>query len=157
MKQSNWAYGLATWGGVGRMPVAPGTMGSVAAAGMAWVMVHYAGFPVEGLAALALALFYPAAKASGIIEAELGAEDPGFIVVDEVVGQWLALAAVRPDAWPDWVLAIALFRIFDVLKPPPIRRLEKIPGGVGVIADDAAAGLCAMMLVIAYRWFWVAA
>jgi phosphatidylglycerophosphatase A len=152
MKAAPWAYWLATWGGVGRIPLAPGTMGSLAAAGMAWVMVHHAAFPIEALALLALALFYPGAKASGLIEADLGAEDPGFIVVDEVVGQWLPLAAVRPGVWQDWLLAIVLFRLFDIVKPPPIRRLEKIPGGVGVMADDAAAGLCAMMLVIAYRW-----
>ena len=75
-------------------------------------------------------------------------------MVDEVVGQWLPLAVIRPDVWQEWVLAIALFRIFDILKPWPIRRLERIPNGGGVMADDAAAGLCAMMLVIAYRWFW---
>lgn len=152
MKTSSWAYGLATWGGVGRIPLAPGTMGALAAAGIAWLLVELAGMPAEALALLAAALFYPGAAASGLIEAELGSEDPGFIVVDEVVGQWLALAAARPGVWTDWVLAIVLFRVFDILKPPPIRRLEKIQRGVGVMADDAAAGLCAMMLVIAYRW-----
>lgn len=154
MKTANWAFWLATWGGVGKFPVAPGTMGALAAAGVAWLLVHFAAMPMAGLALLALLLFYPGAMASGRIEADLGAEDPGFIVVDEVVGQWLPLAVIRPDVWQEWVLAIALFRIFDILKPWPIRRLERIPNGVGVMADDAAAGLCAMMLVIAYRWFW---
>lgn len=152
MKTAHWAFWLATWGGVGKFPVAPGTMGALAAAGIAWLLIRYAGLPVEALALLAAALFYPGAAASGRIEAELGTEDPGFIVVDEVVGQWLALAAIRPGEWRDWLLSIVLFRVFDILKPPPIRSLEKIPGGVGVMADDAAAGLCAMMLIIAYRW-----
>ena len=65
--------------------------------------------------------------------------------MDEVVGQWLALALIDPSRWADWVAAVTLFRIFDIVKPPPLRRLEKLPNGWGVVADDAAAGLYAMM------------
>ena len=152
MKTARWAYWLAAWGGAGLSPVAPGTMGALAAAGMAWLLVHSAGLPMEALALLAAALFYPGALASGRVERDLRREDPGFVVVDEVVGQWLALAAARADVWQDWLLAVVLFRLFDIWKPGPIRRLEKLPNGLGVMADDAAAGLCAMMLVVAYRW-----
>ena len=153
MKTAQWAYWLATWGGVGKIPLAPGTMGALAAAGIAWLLVSYAGLPIEAMALLAVALVYPGILAADRLEADLRLKDPGFVVVDEVIGQWLALAAVRPGVWHDWLLAIVLFRLLDILKPPPIRRLELIPGGVGVMADDAAAGLCAMMLVIVYRWF----
>ena len=72
--------------------------------------------------------------------------------MDEAVGVWLALGAVRVDRLLDWLLAIALFRLFDIAKPWPIRRLEQLPGGWGVVADDAAAGLCAMMSLGLIRW-----
>ncbi|MBI1353373.1 MAG: phosphatidylglycerophosphatase A [Acidobacteria bacterium] len=152
MKTARWAYWLATWGGAGLSPVAPGTVGALAAVAVAWLLVRYAGLPMEALALLALLLFYPGVRASGRIERDLRREDPGFIVVDEVVGQWLALSAARADVWQDWLLALVLFRALDISKPPPVRQLEKLPNGVGVMADDAAAGLCAMMLVVAYRW-----
>ncbi|MEZ5366337.1 MAG: phosphatidylglycerophosphatase A [Bryobacterales bacterium] len=143
---------LATWGGVGYFPLAPGTMGSLAAAAVGWLFVRYGGMPAWGFFPLALALFAPAAWAATETERANRTHDPGYIVVDEVVGQWLALAAIRPERWEEWLLAVVLFRLFDVTKPPPIRRLEKLPAGWGVVADDAGAGLCAMMILGAYRW-----
>jgi phosphatidylglycerophosphatase A len=101
---------------------------------------------------MAVALFAPAAWASAEAERTASAHDPGFVVVDEVVGQWIALAAARPGRWEEWLMAVILFRLFDIAMPPPIRALERLPGGWGVVADDAAAGLCAMMVLGAYRW-----
>jgi phosphatidylglycerophosphatase A len=153
MSKSSLALAIATWCGVGYFPVAPGTAGALAAAAIGWLLVDYAALPPWALFPLALALFPPAAWASSEVERSAGLHDPGYIVVDEVVGQWIALAVVRPGYWQEWVMAIILFRLFDIAKPRPIRALERLPGGWGVVADDAAAGLCAMMVLGAYRWF----
>ncbi len=63
------------------------------------------------------------------------------VVVDEVMGQWLTLAGATTLNWKSWLAAFALFRIFDIWKPPPARQLEALPGGIGIVADDLMAGL----------------
>lgn len=153
MTKSRLALLLATWGGVGWFPVAPGTAGAVAAAAIGWLLVRSAGMPVWAFLPLAIALFGPAVWAATETERSAKAHDPGYVVVDEVVGQWIALSMVRAERWEEWIMAIVLFRLFDIAKPPPIGTLERLPAGWGVIADDAAAGLCAMMILGAYRWF----
>jgi phosphatidylglycerophosphatase A len=153
MTKRRLALLFTTLFGVGYAPVAPGTFGSIAGLAMAWVLLWQTGWPAWSLAVAAVLLTPIAALACGVIERELGAEDPGFIVIDEVVGQWLALAAIRPERPLDWLGALALFRVFDVLKPWPIRRLEKLPNGWGVVADDFAAGGCAMMTIALVRAF----
>jgi phosphatidylglycerophosphatase A len=90
-------------------------------------------------------LFFAGAAASAAHAAELGRPDPGRIVVDEVCGQLLALAFL-PAAWAPLAISFVLFRFFDILKPWPIRRLEKLPGGWGIMADDIGAGLAAAAL-----------
>ncbi len=144
---------LATVFGVGYAPIAPGTFGSIAGLGIAWVLLQQTGWPVWSLAVAAGLLTPIASLACGVVERRTGAEDPGFIVIDEVLGQWLTLAAIRPEESLDWLGAFALFRVFDVLKPWPIRRLEKIPNGWGVVADDLAAGACGMMTIAVIRAF----
>ncbi len=142
---------LATWGGVGYIPVAPGTAGSLAGLGVAGLAV-WAGLPVWSMAVAAAILFFPACWAAGVVECCSACTDPGEVVVDEVVGQWLALACIDPTNWLHWAVAFALFRAFDALKPFGIRRLERLPNGYGVLADDAAAGLCAMIVLAGLRW-----
>ncbi len=142
---------LATFLGVGYSPVVPGTAGSLAAVLVGYLLLR-AGLPVWSLALGAAALFWPACWAAGVVERHAAQTDPGEVVVDEVVGQWLALAAIDPLRWQQWLGAFLLFRLFDVWKPYPIGRLERLPGGLGIVADDAAAGLCAMIVVIAWRW-----
>lgn len=153
MNRSRLAMLLATWGGVGWAPAAPGTAGAIAAAVMGWLLVRYVGMPAWGFLPLAALLFVPGAWAATETERNAKAHDPGYVVVDEVVGQWIALSLVRVERWEEWLLAVVLFRLFDIAKPPPIRTLERLPAGWGVMADDAAAGLCAMMMLGAYRWF----
>lgn len=143
---------LATWGGVGYIPVAPGTAGSLAGLAVAGLAV-WAGLPVWSMAIAAAVLFIPACWAAGVVECCSACTDPCEVVVDEVVGQWLALAFIDSGNWLHWALAFGMFRAFDALKPFGIRRLERLPNGYGVLADDAAAGLCAMIVLAGLRWF----
>ena len=144
---------LATWGGCGYSPWAPGTAGSAAAVLIAYGLVHEAGFSPAWLGVLAAALLWPACWASDIAANHFSREDPPQVVVDEVVGQWIALSAAAPGNWLHWLAAFILFRLFDILKPFPIRRLEQLPGGAGVVADDVGAGLYGMIILVVLRWF----
>ena len=74
-------------------------------------------------------------------------KDPQFVVVDEVVGQWLALAGARTLELEIWLAAFLLFRLFDIWKPAPVRQLESLPGGVGIMADDLMAGVYAALVL----------
>ena len=100
--------------------------------------------------ALAIALGVPAAT---IAARESGRKDPGFVVIDEVAGQLVALVLIRPD-WKHAALALLLFRLFDIFKPWPIRKLEALPAGTGIMLDDIAAGLFALLVgAVATRFF----
>ncbi|MBP7707759.1 MAG: phosphatidylglycerophosphatase A [Candidatus Aminicenantes bacterium] len=134
---------LAEFFGLGLVPLAPGTAASaVAAAG--W-MLALRGLPGPVYVLLVAALFLAGAAASSSRAAELGRTDPGRIVVDEVCGQLVA-SAFLPGTWLSAGLSFALFRVFDIIKPWPIRRLERLPGGWGIMADDIGAGLAAAVL-----------
>ena len=157
VKKTGWAWAVATWFGVGLLKPGPGTYGSLAAV-LLWMAAALAFHPGmsalavgTGLAALAATLIgIPAAT---MVAREAGREDPGFVVVDEVAGQWIALIAVRPD-WRHALLALVLFRLFDIWKPWPIRKLEALPEGTGIVLDDVAAGLLALAVGLALgRWF----
>jgi phosphatidylglycerophosphatase A len=84
---------------------------------------------------------------------ESGREDPGHVVIDEVAGQWLTLVVCRPD-WPHALIALALFRLFDITKPWPIRKLEALPGGWGIMLDDLAAGLFGLIVLLVIQHWW---
>lgn len=147
---------LATGLGSGLLPKAPGTWGSVLAVLLAEGLLEVAG--VAGVAVLAAVSTVLGVPASGRVATLRGREDPSEVVIDEVAGQALALAllhAVLPPAAPEplrWglvLLAFGLFRLFDIAKPGPIDRLQSLPGGWGVMADDLLAGLAAGILVAA--------
>lgn len=141
---------VATFFGIGLFPVAPGTLASAVAALAYKLLLHGWARPVYALLLAALAL--AGARAAGAYARELGRPDPGRIVVDEVCGQLLALAFL-PGTWTAAALSFALFRFFDIIKPWPIRKLEKLPGGWGIMADDIGAGLAAAVLArLAFRW-----
>jgi phosphatidylglycerophosphatase A len=89
----------------------------------------------------------PAIWASGVEARTAGREDPGHIVIDEVLGQWLALAGASTLNWKSWLGAFLLFRAFDIAKPWPIRKFERFPGGAGIVADDLAAGAAAALVL----------
>ncbi|WP_433985044.1 phosphatidylglycerophosphatase A family protein [Tunturiibacter empetritectus] len=83
--------------------------------------------------------------AATIVAHESGREDPGHVVIDEVAGQLIALIAIPAD-WQHAAISLLLFRFFDILKPPPIRQLERLPGGTGIMLDDVGAGLFALAI-----------
>jgi len=146
-KKTFWAWTVATFFGAGLGKPGPGTWGSVAAvlvwAGVAWALHPSQQTLLVVLLAgivLSIGLGVPAAT---IAARESGREDPGFVVVDEVAGQWIALLGSHAR-WQDALLALFLFRLFDITKPFGIRRLEQLPEGWGIIFDDVAAGLYAL-------------
>lgn len=144
---------IGTWFGLGYVPKAPGTAGSLGALAIAWLLHQYAGVGPLTCAALGVALAIPGIWAAGVVAKESGREDPQIVVVDEVVGQWITLAGASQLNWKSWLAAFALFRLFDIWKPPPLRQLERLPGGVGIVADDAMAGLYAALVLFAAGWF----
>ena len=134
------------------MPSAPGTVASAVAVGLAYGLVGGLGLAAAWLAALSLALLAPAIWSAGVASKYFGHGDPSEVVIDEVVGQWLALAVVNPVDWRQWLAAFVLFRALDIAKPFPLRRLERLPGGWGIVADDVAAGLCVMIVLVGPGW-----
>ena len=148
----NFAKLIATWFGLGLIPVAPGTWGSLGGLAVAWALFHYAAWPPWSFAVLALVSTAPGIWAADRTASHAGKKDPQIVVVDEVLGQWLTLAAMSADApTRQWVLAFALFRIFDISKPFPVRKLEKLAGGTGIVADDLGAGVYGMLVLAAAR------
>jgi phosphatidylglycerophosphatase A len=141
---------LATAGGLGDRLPAPGTtVGSLAGVGLfATMLLAAPGAPVWPAVAGLVVLLPLSVWACGREAARRGVSDPGPVVLDEVVGQWVALLILllaRPER-PGVVavtISFFLFRAFDVVKPWPIRHLERLPGGWGIVADDLAAGLAA--------------
>jgi len=134
---------LATFFGIGLCPLAPGTAASAVAAVAYKIALHSLAGPVYAL--LVAALFFAGAAAAAAHAAELGSPDPGRIVVDEVCGQLVALAFL-PAGWVPTAVSFVLFRVLDIIKPWPIRQLERLPGGWGIMADDVGAGLAAAVL-----------
>jgi phosphatidylglycerophosphatase A len=138
------------------MKPGPGTYGSVAAV-LLWYGAAHVLHPdfvalAIGTAIAATVATLVGIPASTIVAREAGREDPGFVVIDEVAGQWIALIALRPD-WQHAVLALVLFRLFDIWKPWPIRRLEALPEGTGIMLDDVAAGVLALVCgLLLSRW-----
>lgn len=153
MDAQRLARWIATWFGAGYSPVAPGTAGSLAAILIAVLLHEYAGWGVLHFVAMAGLSFPIGVWAADKMESRMGVKDPGIVVIDEVAGQWVTLAGVTAFHWQSWMAALVLFRIFDILKPPPVRQLERLRGGVGILADDIAAGAYgALLLYLAGRW-----
>jgi phosphatidylglycerophosphatase A len=147
-----FATAIATWFGCGYSPVAPGTAGSLAAlvlaiAGTACVALGPGHFLIAGIG-----LAGPAVWAADRLAASMSKKDPGVVVVDEVVGQWITLAGATHLNWKSWGLAFLLFRAMDILKPPPARQLEALHGGTGIVADDAMAGVYAALVLYLLGW-----
>lgn len=131
---------LTTWWGVGFSPLAPGTVGTLAAIPLFLILSL---FPLWLYLSCVLGLALLACWAAGRAEAIFGEQDPHAVVIDEVVG-FLAVMIALPPQWPYLLAGFCLFRIFDVIKPPPIRFFERtVKGGYGVVLDDVLAALYA--------------
>ncbi len=141
---------LATWFGCGLFPKAPGTVGSLAAALMVLAFLSAAPWT---WAVAAATLFPVAVWAAGETARQLGHKDPQIVVVDEVLGQWITLAGATRFNWRAVGIGFVLFRLFDIWKPWPIRPLEKLPGGWGIVLDDCMAGVFAALVLFACGWF----
>jgi phosphatidylglycerophosphatase A len=146
-KTIDTARRVATVLGCGYAPVAPGTAGSLAAIAVALPLHQFAGLAGWSFAALAALGFGPAVWASTQTARAVKAKDPGIVVIDEVIGQWIALAGARTLNWKTYLAAFALFRLFDMWKPAPVRQLERLPEGFGIVADDAMAGVYAALVL----------
>ena len=146
-KKTPWAWTIATFFGAGFGKPGPGTWGSVAAV-LLWAIYSALAHPAPRSLLIALAIGIALSIAFGVPAAtiaarESGGHDPGFVVIDEVAGQWIALV-FSPFGWRNALIALVLFRLFDIVKPPPARQLERLPAGWGIVFDDVAAGLYAL-------------
>ena len=128
---------VATLGGLGLVPLAPGTVASLIA-----VPAYFLLYQINPYVPLWFLIFLipVAIWGSGKYEASVNRQDPPEIVVDEWVGQFICFIGIEPSPGA-LVAGFFLFRIFDIIKLPPVQRLERFPGGVGVVADDVAAGI----------------
>ena len=138
---------IATTLGVGYAPVAPGTFGSAAGL-LLWAVMPRA---ASAHALTIVALFVVGSWSGTVAERHFGRTDPGQVVIDEVMGMLITLF-MNPVGWRGALLGFLLFRIADVLKPFPANRLEALPGGIGVMADDAMAAVYANLALRAARW-----
>lgn len=137
-----WATTIATFFGTGRLRPGPGTWGSLATM-LVWAVISRqlpGGWVIAvnvALALLAIAVGIPAATR---VARATGIKDPQFVVIDETAGQLITLIGA-PLSWKSFLAGFILFRVFDILKPPPVRQLEKLPEGTGIVVDDVAAGV----------------
>ncbi len=158
-RKTLWAWTIATFFGAGLGKPGPGTWGSVAAT-LLWsavLLLHPSQLTLLATTltgiTLAVALGIPAAT---IAAREASRKDPGFVVIDEVAGQWITLLPLcwGPHDPTHILLALLLFRLFDITKPFPIRLLEKLPEGTGIVLDDLGAGVYAGLTLMAIsHWY----
>ncbi len=151
-----WAWTLGTFFGAGLLKPGPGTYGSIAAV-LLWFGAANALQPSPialaiGTAVAAVVVTLIGIPAATIVARESGLEDPGHVVIDEVAGQLIALIAIPAD-WRHAAVSLLLFRAFDIIKPPPVRQLERLPKGTGIMLDDVAAGLLALLVAQVVRLF----
>jgi phosphatidylglycerophosphatase A len=157
-KRTLWAWTIATFFGAGVWKPGPGTAGSIAAALIWWLAGHF----IPDLTTLQLAWITAAAAllllaigipAAATVARESGHKDPQIVVADEAVGQWITLIAA-PASWQFALIGLVLFRLFDITKPPPIRKIEHLPEGWGIMLDDVGAGIYAFIVMqIIHHWW----
>ena len=143
-----WATVVATFFGAGRIKPGPGTWGSLAAV-ILWALASHqipaASRTWATIIAAAVVTLIGIPAATQVARAS-GVKDPQFVVIDEVAGQLVALIGV-PLGWKSFLAGFILFRVFDIWKPFPIRRLERLPEGTGIVVDDLGAGLYALVVM----------
>lgn len=141
---------VASFGGVGYAPVAPGTVGAAVAS------VLGAGLMQGPVWVLPLAIC--TVTAAGFVAIPRAVtehqEDPSWVVIDEVAGQWIAMLALGSATWVGVILAFALFRLFDVSKVGPVGWADRQHGAIGIMVDDLIAGAMAAAVLLALRYAW---
>ena len=139
---------IGTFFGIGHLQPGSGTWASAITVALWWAASKW--LPLAWLLPVSIAVsgLVPliGIPPSTVVARESGIKDPGFVVIDEVAGQMIALIGV-PVHWKYLVAGFILFRSFDILKPFPLRRLESLPGGTGIMMDDVGAGLYALALI----------
>jgi phosphatidylglycerophosphatase A len=141
LKISEW---IATCFKIGYLPLAPGTWGSIFAVLFWWIFLKDLNLYFFGL--IIFLFFIIGIFSSDIMIDELGDNDPSYIIIDELVGQWLALLFL-PEGLINIAISFILFRFFDIIKPWPIPLVEKLPKGLGVMSDDVAAGFITLSFI----------
>lgn len=143
-----WASVLATFFGIGHLRPGPGTWGSAATVALWWLISEPipSGLQPWLVAVLALLVIATGIPAATRVARAASLKDPQFVVIDEVAGQLIALIAA-PVTWKCLLAGFILFRGFDIVKPPPIRMLERLPEGFGIVIDDVGAGLYALLVL----------
>ena len=142
---ANWVSTIVK---IGYLPIAPGTWGSLAALLIWYVIIGH--ISSITLITLIVIIFVLGVYTSSIVEVKLTKKDPSIIVIDEWVGQWIALLFL-PKSLLWGLVAFGLFRIFDIWKPYPIKNLDKMHGGWGIMLDDVLAGIYALVVISALR------
>jgi phosphatidylglycerophosphatase A len=150
-----WASLVATLFGIGRLGPGPGTWASAITV-LLWAAVAHALPPTATIVlaiALATVIISVGIFSSSLVARASGSKDPQTVVIDEMAGQLIALIAV-PVTWKTFLAGFILFRAFDIIKPPPVRQLERLPEGTGIVLDDVAAGIYALIVMqILLRFF----
>lgn len=144
------ALWLATVLGIGRIPFAPGTFGSIPGVLLA-LWLHYLGVPWFVEAGGIVVVFAAGTWAAGEAERYFQLTDPGPVVIDEVLGMLVTLAFIPVNA-TGAIVGFVAFRVFDIVKPFPARNLERLPGGFGIMADDFAAGVWGQIVMRLLVW-----
>jgi len=157
LARTPWAWRTATFFSIGRLKPGPGTWASFAIT-LLWYLGLSPTEPTPWAVAIvslaaALAATLLGIPAGTIVERESGVTDPGFVVIDEVAGQCVVLAVTPVDVGHA-LAAFLLFRFFDIVKPWPVRRFERFPGGAGIMLDDLAAGVYGLLIMLAPRVWW---
>ena len=147
---SRLALALATAGGTGFFPFAPGTVGSAVGVGIYFLTRHWS--PVAQISLL-LVIIVVGTWAANVAATSLARKDPGPVVIDEVAGQLVTLLLTGVGV-TGALIGFLVFRVLDIIKPPPARQFEAWPGGIGIMADDLMAGAYGWVIVTGILWWW---
>ncbi len=151
MTKQKLAWQFATVFNVGTLPIAPGTWGSLAGI-IGWALFFTLGGTHELFLILTGFIFFAGVVSAEIVSKELKLKDPSVVVIDEWVGQWIALWFL-PLSLLWGIIAFLFFRLFDIFKPGPIKSLESMPGGLGIMMDDVIAGMFALFLTHSLKFY----
>jgi phosphatidylglycerophosphatase A len=137
---------LSSFFGCGYFPKAPGTIGSLGGIVVAGLLAYF-GLGRGALLILLLVLLLPSIWSATVTARVLNRKDPGQVVIDEVLGQWVALLGAAAWTWKSFLAAFILFRLFDIWKPQPVRAAESLPEGTGIVMDDLIAGVYGALIL----------